>query len=109
MSTPAPTPVSYADFLAAAQESDVRVLSLLAAGETPKTQDPAEKDEFEQLGNRLFDAGLLARFRVSREVISNEVWFVVDGRVHPTAVVMVAKCAMERLQLSRAPVPVGET
>lgn len=107
MATPAPTLITYAEFLAVAQEMDVRSMTFLAAGEPIKTEDPDEAATYRQQLDRLWSGGVLTRARESREVIGGNVWFVFDARVLPTAMVYVADCAKERLQLSRDPIPQG--
>lgn len=96
--------ISYNDFLANAQESDVRALGLLANGEVVKTNDAAEAETYQAIGTRLYNAGLLTRFRRSLEVLSGNTWHVFDGRVDPVAINYIATCAMERIKLSRDPI-----
>ena len=102
---PAPVIIDYATFLANAQENDVRALTLLAGGNTIKTMDATEADSYEAIGVRLFNAGLVTRFRRSLEVQTTDQWHVFDGMVHPTALSYVAQCAMERVMLSREVIP----
>lgn len=101
---PAPTLITYDVFIANVQEADLRALTTLSTGDTIKTMDPAEADAYQVQGIRLYDAGLLTRFRRSIEVIGGETWQVFDGRLHPQAIPYVAQCAMERVMLSRNPV-----
>lgn len=102
---PAPTLISYETFLANAQETDIRALALLAAGDTIKTMNATEAGTYQAIGQRLYDAGCLTRFRRSLEVLNGETWHVFDGRVNPPALVYVAQCAMERVTLSREVIP----
>lgn len=97
--------ISYAVFLAEAQENDVRTLSLLASGERIGTTNAAEADAFFAQCQRLYDAGLLERVNRGYEDKDGVLWQTFDGRVRPEAMVYVAQCAMERLILSRAPIP----
>jgi len=101
----APTLIDYNTFLANAQQNDVRALGLLCNGEVVKTPDAAEADGYQAIGVRLKNAGLLTRFRRSLEVINGQDWHVFDGRVDPVAITYVAQCAMERIKLSRDPIP----
>lgn len=89
----APTMIDYTTFIANATPDDVRALALLAGDEVIKTQDAAEADTYQALGVRLFDAGVVTRFRRSIEVIGGEVWHVFDGRVPLAARVYVADAA----------------
>lgn len=101
---PAPEMISYEVFIQNVQEADLRMLSLLAGGDTMKTQDPVEAEVFKAQGIRLFSAGLLGRFRQSIEVLADDVWYVHDALVKPVALTYVAQCAKERVMLSRDPV-----
>lgn len=103
---PIPTPIDYAVFLANAEEADIRALAYLASGDTIKTTDLIEASGFQAQGDRLFNAGMLTRFRRSIEVIGDAVYHVFDGRVSPTALNHVAQSAMERVKLSRDVIPV---
>lgn len=96
--------ISYEDFLANAQEADVRALALLCNGEVVRTNNAQEAEGYQAMGVRLFDAGLLSRFRRSLEVINNQPWHVFDGQVHPVAITYIATAAMERVVLSRDPI-----
>jgi hypothetical protein len=101
----APVLIDYPTFLANVQENDVRALALLAGGNTIKTMSSTEGDTYEAIGVRLFNAGLVTRFRRSMEVQTSDVWHVFDGIVHPAALNYIAQCAMERVKLSRAVIP----
>lgn len=101
----APTIISYSVFLQNVTQADLQALATLANGEPIKTLDPVEADAYEAAGLRLKNAGLLTRIRRSLEVIGGEDWHVFDGRLDPTAHGYVAKCAGERVQLSREPLP----
>ena len=101
----APALITYASFLANAQESDIRMLALLAQGEVVKTLDSVEGDGYQAAGLRLYNAGVLTRMRRSIEVIGTDTWHVFDGRVAPQAMVYVATAAMERVKLSRVEIP----
>lgn len=102
---PAPQLISYEAFLEHAQELDIRALTYLAAGEPIKEPDPAVAATYRYIGERLFNSGCLTRFRESTEVLGGETWFVFDGRVAPGALNYIALCAMERVMLSRLPIP----
>lgn len=106
---PAPEIITYEVFIANVQEADLRMLSLLAGGDTMKTQDPVEAESFKQQGIRLYSAGLLGRFRQSVEILNEDSWYVHDALVKPMALTYVAQCAMERVMLSRDPVVVPPT
>lgn len=102
---PAPTPIDYVTFLANAQEADIRALAYLAAGNTINTLDAIEASAYQAQCQRLYDAGMLTRFRRSLEVLSGETWHVFDGRLSPTALNHIAQSAMERVTLSREVIP----
>lgn len=102
---PAPAPIDYATFLANAQEADIRALAYLAAGDTISTLSVTEASTYQAQCQRLYDAGMLTRFRKSNEVIGGETWYVFDGRLSPTALNHIAQCAKERVTLSREVIP----
>lgn len=102
---PAPTIITYEVFLANAQPDDVRALALLADGSVIKTMNAAEADTYEAIGVRLYNAGVVSRFRRSIETISGETWHVFDGRVVPQALVYVADAARSFIQSQQAPDP----
>lgn len=105
---PAPALISFADFLANANAADVRALALLAGDEVIKTQDAAEADTYQALGVRLFNAGVVTRFRRSIEVIGGDVWHVFDGRVPVAARVYVADAAKLHIDHLRSLVKVPD-
>ncbi len=101
---PAPQLIPWETFIAQVQADDLDALTFLAAGEPVRTQDPVQNETYKQMGIRLYTAGLLTRFRQSVEVIGNETWYLSDGRLAPAALPYVARCAKERVILSRNPV-----
>ena len=102
---PAPTIISYAVFLANAQPGDVRALALLSDGSVIKTMDPVEADTYEAIGVRLYNAGVVTRFRRAIETIGGETWHVFDGRVAPQAMVYIADAARSFIESEQAPDP----
>lgn len=99
----APAMIDFPTFLANATPTDVRALALMAGDEVIKTQDDAEADSYQALGVRLFDAGVITRFRRSLEVIGGEVWHVFDGRVPVAARVYVADTAKLYIESQQQP------
>lgn len=95
--------IDYATFIANAQPADARAMVLLASGDTIKTIDAAEADTYQALGLRLFNAGVVNRFRRSLEVIGGETWHVFDARVLPAALVYVADAAGKFLESQQLP------
>lgn len=102
---PAPAPIDYATFLANALEADINALAYLASGTVIATMDSTEAATYQAQGDRLYDAGMLTRFRSGREVRSGETWYVFDGLLSSTALNHVAQAAKERVILSRDPLP----
>lgn len=105
---PAPTIVTYAVFLANAQPSDVRALALLSNGDVIKTMNATDADTYEAIGTRLYNAGVISRFRRSLETIGGETWHVFDARVVPQAMVYIADAAksyIEAAQVEPEPAP----
>lgn len=100
-----PTPIDYATFLLNANNADVAALATLASGTVVATPDPVEAEAYRQQGQRLYDAGLLIRFRIGQEERSGATWYTYDAILSPTALNYVAQCASERLILSREPLP----
>ena len=102
---PAPTPIDYTSFLANALDADISALAYMGAGVVIGTTTQAEALTFQQQGDRLYDAGLLRRFRSGREVRGGETWFIFDGELSVEAQNYVAQAAKERVILSRDPLP----
>lgn len=100
--------ITYANFLANAQQADILALNLLAQGIVVRTQDPVEADSYEAQCERLFQPGVecLVRYQRGKERdASGNVWHTFEGRVDPVAANYVAKAASERVVLSRAELP----
>lgn len=105
MPTPAPKIISYQVFLASAKPNDIRALALLADNETIATADVTEAEGYQALGVRLFNAGLVTRFRRSLEIVNGEVWHVFDGRVtRPARIYLADACQAYLTTLQANPV-----
>ena len=98
--------ITYATFLAAAQEADVQALATLANGTIVRTQSAEEAEVFQAQAERLFGAEVITGFKRGKERVAGAVWHTFEGRVDPVAAVYIAKAAMERLMLSREELPV---
>ena len=97
--------IPYEVFLLNVQVNDLHALALLASGERIGTTDATEAEAYQAQGVRLFNAGVLDRFSRSVEQRAEVTWHLFDGRINPAAAVYVARCAAERVALSREPLP----
>lgn len=104
-----PTP-SYNQFIGGVQEADLRALALLTNGNVIQTDNAVEAEAiFAQL-NRLFDYNMISKpkrgwDKVDLDLPTEKVWYTFECRVTSTALNYIAQAAMERVILSRDPLP----
>lgn len=98
--------IDYNTFITNVTDEDIRFLTLAAYEQRISTTSLTEADAYETELNRLFGQGLLTRAQRGWEVKDGMTWYTFDATVDPQTIVYIIQMAMERIKLSRLPVPV---
>jgi hypothetical protein len=97
---------SYNDFIAGVQQADMRALALLTNGNVIQTTENTEADAIYAQLQRLFQYEMInLPKRGYNRLTDGTIWQTFEARVTPTALNYMAQAAMERIILSRAPIP----
>ena len=97
--------ITYAQFLQAATNDDLWMLNQAALKQTIATQSAAQADAWLATLTRLFTNGLLTRGERAWEVKDGITWYTFDAVVHPEAVPFLLQLQVDRLVMSREPLP----
>ena len=97
---------TYEEFIANVQEQDLRALVLLTNGNIIETPDNVEGDTIKAQLTRLFNYEMINKpsERYDRKT-DGAIWRQFEARIEAVALNYMAQAAMERVILSRAPLP----
>lgn len=97
--------IDYNTFLLNVTNDDIRMMSLAAYEQRISTTVKSEADAYEAELTRLFTNGLLVRAEKGWEMKDGVLWYTFDAVIEPQAIVYMIQLAMDRIQMSRQPLP----
>lgn len=97
--------ITYEQFIQLAEPQDIFTLNELSQGHAPAFNDGAEADVYFARIVRLNDAGFIVKASRHYEPKEGVMWQSFTAVIDPQATVYLARAAMERVIISRDPIP----